>query len=281
MANKRITSPSAPQQATKASNVNPGRAFNQAVGRPVFGATGSTAGTPGPVKPTVGQMFNNAVGQKVFSTPIAAPKTASAAPRTSVGAGGRAAASAGGGGYVPGTTLGTSATGQAAAVSQPMSDEDWWNSDADFQVERAGLQSTLDNALASLAAKRASYDTDFVSTLKNLGWDWNGDDAGSLADVANGRWDPTNKLGAYGAGNQNLNNDFASRGMLDSSFFADALTNFNTDFNNQFSNLTQGRNAFLQDNGDNTGQGLAARNEFQNALARARQSSLARRNVAI
>lgn len=201
-----------------------------------------------------------------------APTVRQQAPTTSGGGGG-------GNGYSAGATLGTNAQGQAAEVAQPMSDEDWWNSDADFQVENAGLQNVLQTALANLATKRSNYDTDFVGTLKNLGWDWNGDDAGSLDEVGGGKWDPTNKLGSYGSGLGGLNNDFASRGLIDSSFYGDALTNFNTDFNNQFGNLTKQRGSFQNENGDNTGQGLAARNEYQNALARARQSSLARRDV--
>lgn len=189
------------------------------------------------------------------------------------------------GGY-SGGPVGTSATGRAAPMSMeapaaaptPMSDEDWWNQDADYQTEQGGLKNVLDSAMSNLALKRSGFDTDFVSTMKNLGWDWGGDETGSLDDLGGGKWDPSNKLGAYGAGFQNLNNDFASRGLLDSSFFGDSLTNFNTDFNNQFSQLTGQRNQFQQ---GLKGDEQSSQNEYQNALARARASSLARRDISI
>jgi len=194
--------------------------------------------------------------------------------------------------YSTGTPVAATSSGTVAATApapadppapaeppKPPSDEDWWKSDADYQVEEASLKSSLENALAELATKRSNFDQDFVTTLKNLGWDWNGDDQGSLDNVATGRWDAANQLGAYGRGFTNLNDDFASRGLMDSSFFRDAVQNYNTDYNNQFGNLTSQRNSFLDQNGEKTGAGAAANTEYQNALARARQSSLARRDL--
>lgn len=252
----------------------------------------TSAPLPSPYKPVT-----QAPAYVKKNTPAAAPRVASPAPvaratapapRAPVAqapAASRSAASYSGG------ALGTSDTGvvgeSAAPVEEeipapvPMSDDDWWNQDASFQTESGGLKSVLDNALSDLARKRSNYDTDFSSTLKNLGWDWEGDTIGDLGSVGAGKWDPTNQLGAYGQGNQNLTNDYASRGLMDSSFFGDALTNYNTDFNNQFANLNQGRAQFQTEYGDNTGQGASANSEYQNALQRARQSSLARRDIAI
>lgn len=191
--------------------------------------------------------------------------------------------SGGGGGNYSGGPVATSLTGIAAAAPAPApappTDDDWWGSDEAYISEGASLKNAMETALANLARQRASYDTDYTSTLKNLGWDWQGDDAGDLSNVAGGKWDPTNMLGVYGQGLNNMNNDFGSRGLMDSSFFGDAITNFNTDMNNQFNSANKARTSYMDEYGDKTGQGLAARNEYQNALARAKAESLARRDA--
>lgn len=256
-----------------------GLAKPQGTGAGVYKPPGSGVTAPAPwTAPFSGSTQAKPTGTGVRTN--ATPKRSAApapAPRSSGGRSGGFSAPFSGG------PVGTSSTGQAAAMSapaapQPMSDADWWNQDADFQVEQSGLKNVLDTALANLALKRSTFDTDFVTTMKNLGWDWGGDETGSLDDLGAGKWDPTNKLSAYGSGFQNLNNDFASRGMVDSSFFGDAVTNFNTDFNNQFNQLRGQRDQFRQ---GLTGDETAAQNEYQNALARARAQSLARRDIAI
>lgn len=194
--------------------------------------------------------------------------------------------------YATGDSVAPTSTGEVAPTSdvgkvgpteparpKKASDESWWNSDADYQVEEAGLSSVLSTALNSLKAKRGSYDQDFVKTLKNLGWDWQGDDQGTLDNFGQGNWDPNNTQGAYGRGRSSLTNDYAGRGMLDSSFFQDAGTDFNTEFKNQFNDLTDQRTSFLRDNGEDTGAGKAAKDEFTVARNRARQNSLGRRDV--
>lgn len=193
--------------------------------------------------------------------------------RRSSGGGGY---SGGGGGGYDGGAVAPNAFGAVAEISAPQAptDDEWWNSDSGFQAEQGSLKTSLDSALANLTQQRTGYDTDFMTTLKNLGWGW-GDNT-KLDGFDKGKFDPTNQLGAYGQGLTNMNNDFASRGLMDSSFFADALTDFNTDMNNQYQNLVGGRNQFRNERAADE---LAANNEYQQALARARAESLARRDA--
>lgn len=227
--------------------------------------------------PTTALKVNTGLSGQAIPWSIAAPKSA---PAPAPSAPARTFSGGSGGG-----TVGTNASGQAGTVSAQatsapatpqISPEDWINSDAAYQAESAGYKNTLDNAMADLLTRRTNYDTDFTQTMKNLGWSWGGDKNGDLSSLASGKWDPSNRLGAYGSGLYNLNNDFASRGMLDSSFYGDAQNNFNTDFGNQFAGLVNQRQGQTK---SFTDQQNAANNTYQNALAQARAASLARRDV--
>jgi hypothetical protein len=183
-----------------------------------------------------------------------------------------------GGGTSGSGGVGVNATGQGAnyaatnGVTAP-NDEAWWMSDPTFQAEDAGNQSTLKSATDALITRRAGLDGDFLRALMNLGWNPN-----SNSDLqGGGQWNATDKLGAYGAGLNNLQNDFAGRNMLGSSFYGDALTNFGTDMNNQKSAMNQ---QYMNSGQQITNDQAAAQAAYTAALARAKQSSLARRDVA-
>lgn len=192
--------------------------------------------------------------------------------------------SAGGGG---GGSVGTNATGQQGLIAppSPTSDEDWWNSDAAFQAEKASGMSAYNQALAALGARQAQYDTDFVSALKSLGWNWGGAAQNKLPGmtngVAEGSFDPNDLLGAYGYGLNNLLNDFASRGMLQSSFYDTGRKNFDTNMGQQASNLQNQYTAATSGTGGLNSQKQSAYDEYLNALSRAKASSLARRSATL
>jgi hypothetical protein len=191
--------------------------------------------------------------------------------------------SGGGGGSAP--KVAATATPKVAAVATPAADpepvapkppdlSDWYLSDPTFQAAYASDQQTRDQALTDLATKRANYDTDFLNNAKNMGRSgYSIDDKGQ---VVAGQWDPTNALGAYGQGLTGINNDFGSRGLSDSSFYGDALTNFNTGMNNQWNDLNNSRTQFDTDNGANTGAGAAAGDAFTTSVAQAQADSAAR-----
>lgn len=155
----------------------------------------------------------------------------------------------------------------------------WLRRDPAYTAEAASMKGTLNNALADYRNQLRTYDTDFTSALKNLGrTGYRGDNFNTKSkdEYKAGRWDPNNQLGAYGQGLRGINNDFSSRGMLDSSFFGEGLTNFNTDMDNQLANLEKSRQGFRS---DNTVQRNSAQTDYQNALKRAQADSAARAEV--
>lgn len=155
----------------------------------------------------------------------------------------------------------------------------WLGRDAAYIAEKASMGGTLNNALADYRNQLRTYDTDFTSALKNLGrtgYRQDNFNTGKKDEYRAGRWDPNNQLGAYGQGLRGINNDFSSRGMLDSSFFGEGLTNFNTDMDNQLANLEKSRQGFRS---DNTVQRNSAQTDYQNALKRAQADSAARAEV--
>lgn len=154
----------------------------------------------------------------------------------------------------------------------------WLRKDPAYIAEAASMKGTLNNALSDYTNQLRTYDTDFQTALKNLGrTGYKGDSSRTKKDdYSAGKWDPTNQLGAYGQGLTGINNDFSSRGLMDSSFFGEGLTNFNTDMDNQLGSLEKSRQGFRS---DNSIQRQSANTDYQNALQRARADSAARAEV--
>lgn len=154
----------------------------------------------------------------------------------------------------------------------------WMRKDPAYIAESASLKGTLNNALSDYTNQLRTYDTDFTTALKNLGrTSYRGDSSRTKADdYRSGKWDPNNQLGAYGQGLESINNDFSSRGMMDSSFFGEGLTNFNTDMDNQLASLEKSRQGFRS---DNTVQRTSAQTDYQNALKRAQADSAGRAEI--
>jgi hypothetical protein len=155
----------------------------------------------------------------------------------------------------------------------------WLSRDPAYLAERASLGGTRSNALADYRNQLLNYDLDFTTALKNLGrTGYKRDNTATKGkdEYKSGRWDANNQLGAYGQGLKGINNDFSSRGLLDSSFFGEGLTNFNTDMDNQLASLERSRQGYRS---DNTVQVNAAETDYRNALKRAQADSAARAEV--
>jgi hypothetical protein len=237
--------------------------------------------SPAPTVPNAGALAGAGAGIPGGAGAAGGGTAGKTALRTSGAIGGanlgrRSSAPVGGGvGGFSGGGAGSAVASSTGAVgtAAPPSDDDWWNQDAAYQAQLGGIESNKQSALANLLQQRQNYDTDLGSTLKNLGRkgsdinQWEG--GGGL-----GEWDPTNMQGAYGQGLFNLQNDFSSRGLADSSFYNTALGDFNNDMNNQFNNLVQARGAFGRARGQDEFDANAA---YTNALNQARAESIARR----
>lgn len=228
MANKRITSPSAPAAAQKAT-------------KPV--STTVKAAPNGNWQSDQQGLLSFA--QTLPSGPIASP---SPIPNQSQGGvGGSTSGRSGGGGY---SSVSPTATGVMAAEPmpspQPQSYDAWKQGgghvgDSTWAAENASAEAEYQSLLASLAQQNTGFQNDWRSGLKSMGWQF-----GAEGDRS-GQWNPDDLVGAYGQTRNNMVNDFSGRGMMDSTFYQDALQNTDRRFNQQRDDMlrsydeTQGR----------------------------------------
>lgn len=204
----------------------------------------------------------------------ATAQRATAAPRASTaGSAGYAGAGAagyggGGGGFGGGGIAPTSAPVEPPTPKkwEDLSEKeqtDYLAGDATYSAQEAALQTELENLMAELAMQRTNYETDYNSALTNLGW-----------NTETESFDPNNMLGAYGMSFNNQQNDFAGRGMLDSTAYANALTDLGTSFDRQRGDLSNAQSNFMREL--DTRQEGAERTNVQD-LQRARADAIARR----
>lgn len=111
------------------------------------------------------------------------------------------------------------------------SDTDWLNQDQGYLLTRAGLAKSLANSQADINHQRQDYDTQYQSDLRSLGYQ-------------GGHWNQNDMNTQSGAAFQNQQNDFAARGMLRSSGFANNMTNLTRTLNDQLGNAEQARTTF-------------------------------------
>ena len=88
------------------------------------------------------------------------------------------------------------------------------------------MDTDLNALLASLTQQNTQFNQGIDDSMRNLGWDQQGS-----------RWlgaaDQGGMMGAFGQAQNNTMNDFSGRGLMDSSFFNDALTSLTDNFNRQ------------------------------------------------
>lgn len=143
--------------------------------------------------------------------------------------------------------------------------------DAILAAALGALDRAMSDYNAQYDADLQTYDRDYNKGLGNLGF--RDLDPG---DAVNMGWDWNDVLTSSGAAYQNQLNDFANRGALQSSGYADALAALTRSLNDQKGAMDTGRSDFLSDK-------ARGKNEFvnQDTLARqqARAESTARRGA--
>lgn len=210
---------------------------------------------------------------KVTVTPSykTAPKAVGAQMQMNLsgGGGGYSAPSYGSSAPITSSVSGTSAVPavEPTPAPKPVSDEDWLAGDSTYQAALAALKKTLAGYQGQYDTSKTNYDTDYNSSLKNLGWN---QDAGS--------WNQDDTNTAYGRSFENQLNDFAARDMLQSSFYGDALNDMLRQFNDQKSDLSTGRARYMTDLGNTLAQ---QKNENDLAKQQARAESIARKAAGI
>lgn len=189
----------------------------------------------------------------------------------------------------PGTdpnSFGNFTTAPVDNTAPAMTDEDYLASDAMFQAQKNALQTALDAYLADSAAQRQTYETNYGDSLRKLGFTgdkglldkakWDPTDQRFEVDnapVQGFSWNETDNLTASGRGFENALNDFASRGMLQSSAYGRARNDLMRNLNEQLASTAGAKQTAMAEFARNE---AAKKQEKQMSEAQAAQETLAR-----
>jgi hypothetical protein len=131
----------------------------------------------------------------------------------------------------------------------PPNNATWLRSDSVYQRQLAAYAKSLADFQADQGLARTDYDTGYQNTFRDIGL--------AKADAS-----------------EDLKNDYAARGMLQSSLYNEGLGELNTQYQNQFNDLSKQRTSFL----DQLGQELTKyKNEQGSQQSNAMQEALRRR----
>ena len=153
------------------------------------------------------------------------------APSSYSGGGG---SSYGGSSYGGGGSYFSADVAPAPVVTAP-SEEDYLAGDASYNTTISALKSALERYIANQGVEKTSYDKDYQTGLRDLGY-----------DESNQTWNWLDQLTASGRGYQSQLNDFAARGMLQSQGYADANSNLQRSLTDQYNGMAQARDTFRQ-----------------------------------
>lgn len=152
----------------------------------------------------------------------------------------------------PRPPVGNTPGGQIAAsvpAPQPVSVEDFLAKDTAFRSQQSAYQKALADYAAQMQAEQGKYNGEFSAQQKQLGLDRQ-------------------------EGVTNLRDDYASRGLINSGVFGDALGDLNTKFDTSAADMERAKQAYMDDL--MTGQ-TNFKTTQQTLLEKARQDALNRR----
>lgn len=178
-----------------------------------------------------------------------------------------------GGGYSdPGAGMGQAMVPQAP----PQTDEQWLATSApEYQLQLAALLRASQDYEADATAQTTRYGVDYNDALKSLGYT---QDNAATANVNEGAWNYGDLNTSAGRSFNNQQNDFAGRGMLQSSLYGTANDNLTRSLNDQLSGVNSAKKTFT----DDLARGKAAfKEENRQGQQQARFEALARRAASI
>lgn len=261
-------------------NVSVQDTYGGSSGRPKGGNFGSP-GKSVPKKP------KPAASTVVPYKPGGQPKPSGSIGQNRLGSGGQQSAPASpapqqstpsvnyGGGY-SGGSVDVNSLGQYSGVSTPepvrsiydmttAEQDDLIRPDQIYNNEVTAYGNALASLLADLELEKGETERGYKKSLSDLGW--LGEGQGYEG------WDITNPTTAFANSYTNNENDFAARGMYDSSARAEALARMLSDFGDQRTGLASTQDASLKDISNRRAAGETSRND---SVAMARQNALAR-----
>jgi len=130
----------------------------------------------------------------------------------------------------------------------PPNKEEWITSDAGFKAQRDALAKALADYQTNYDAEIGQYDVDYTKGIRNLGWDWSKlDDPMTKDNEGVGVWNTTDMTRSSGRSYQNQLNDFASRNLLQSTLYAQAVADLMRSLDEQLGNINTARSNFRND----------------------------------
>lgn len=159
--------------------------------------------------------------------------------------------------------------------------------DATYKATQAALAKQLSTYKNDITAQRNNYQQDYSQSLKDLGYTPGvaataavKNKAGKVTKAAvaakPGVWNYQDNLTASGRAMQNLLNDYAARGMLQSSGYAQGQNDLTRSLNDQLTGITKARTTF---NNDLTRQQTAYTDQNTAARQQAAAEAAARRSA--
>lgn len=201
----------------------------------------------------------------IWSGVEVAPKTKPKAPKTAP-----ITKSSGGGGGGGGESASKAIADTEPVKPKTPTEEDYLKGDATYQATVSALAKQLTNYETDVEAQKGKYGIDYNEAVKNLGY------VAPTAKGAEASWNWDDPLTASGRGMQNQLNDFASRGMLQSSGYANAFNDLGRSLMDQYTGMTSAKTTFED---DLARQLTTTKDENTAALQAAQAEALLRRAV--
>lgn len=151
------------------------------------------------------------------------------------------------------TSKGTVAPSVPAPTKPPMSLDQWLANDTVFQSSKNSYAKALQDYMAQDAAERSKYNNEYGASVQKLNQDKT-------------------------INQQALNDDYASRGLLTSGLYANALNEFQNKYATQQADMERAKAAYL---GDLTTDQNNFKTQQQLALQQAQDAAAARRKASL
>ena len=132
----------------------------------------------------------------------------------------------------------------------PPNKEEWIGKDPGYTAQVSALAKALTDYQTNYDKELGQYDVDYKKGVRTLGWDATAfDDPKTQANEGAGAWNLEDQTRSSGRSYQGQLNDYASRNLLQSSLYAQAVSDLMRSLDEQFGNINTSRQNFYNDKG--------------------------------